>query len=171
MYWKTGAEFRADHEGFRQRLIKYAARGSNRQRAEVQQVMPFFWEKNAADMHYNNVHTRMALERQVNAQVARELKSREGDLFMLSASPRQFSSDPKTRACPVEDLQHWVERTFLGLNYFGVIEGAWYGNYDELPGFPRPYVSWHCHVIVWGAERGLVCAIKDKESVRSSVYD
>lgn len=162
MYWKTGAEFRADHEAFRLGLVKYAVRGNNRLRADVQQVTPFFWEQNAAEMHYNNIYTRIALERQVNAQIARELKSREGDLFMLSASPRQFRSDPETGACPVEELQRWVARRFLGLNYFGVIEGAWYGNYNEVPDFPRPYISWHCHVIVWGANSEQLRAIKEE---------
>ena len=162
MYRKTGTEFRTDHEAFRQRLVKYAARGANRQRTDVQQVMKFFWETNAAKMHYNNVHTRIALERQVQAQIARELKSRKDELFMLSASPRRFSSDPKTRACPIEDLQRWVDRMFWGLNYFGVIEAAWYGNYDELSGFPRPHISWHCHAIVWGADREKLRAIKEE---------
>jgi hypothetical protein len=45
MYWKTGAEFRADHEAFRLGLVKYAVRGNNRLRADVQQVTPFFGSK------------------------------------------------------------------------------------------------------------------------------
>lgn len=75
------------------------------------------------------------------------------DYALLTLTPR-FAAFPLSEAGTYDwsQLQSWANKKLKGLNFLGIVEAAFFSN-KSIGSKKEPTVSWHLHVIVWGAER------------------
>lgn len=162
MFRQTAEEFREKQMSYRARLLKYIERGSFRRKAAVRQVLPTMPKRRGSSMYYNNSYTRIAVCEQATAIIEPHLKKQEGEVFMFGATCARFGvtlSSPKGQ--PIESIGKWIEELFAGMNYIGVIEAAWFGNFRSSGSpYPEPRLSWHFHILIWGQEEDRLRAIK-----------
>lgn len=80
----------------------------------------------------------------------------------MTLTPR-FSALPLSEAGLYDwsALQQWATQHLNGLNYIGIVEAAFFSNI-AINGTKEPTVSWHLHIIIWGAERTKIKKIIQK---------
>lgn len=91
-----------------------------------------------------------AIERQANA----------GPVYFMSLTPGQY-------AVPLDDapdfnlmrLKAWARHYVGNINFFGVVEAAYYSNWNVCPTKRQPTVSWHVHIFPWNTTKREMAAI------------
>lgn len=83
-------------------------------------------------------------------------------LFFVTLIDRRHTVQRRHGAAFAEErVIGWAHEILRGASYVGMVEAAYYSNLRTLPGPARRYLSWHCHLVLWGlteAEVEALCA-------------
>ncbi len=104
-------------------------------------------------LYANNTDARLAFAAVAKRHIA---KLAEGDqeirLFWVSLIPKQFDvPEDEAAGFNPKRLHAWTHQVLRGLSYVGMVEAALYTNLSALMSGHQRTVSWHAHLIVWGA--------------------
>lgn len=75
----------------------------------------------------------------------------EQPLFFVALINRAHTLPRRlARRFKIRSLVSWTHAVLRGTNYVGMVEGAYFSNLRTLGGPGRRFVSWHCHLVLWG---------------------
>ncbi|RWP18021.1 MAG: hypothetical protein EOR01_23670 [Mesorhizobium sp.] len=111
-----------------------------------------------------NVRSRIQLAWAADREFDKVVSRRPEETFhFVTLAPKQFAVP--IALAPTFDqktLKAWAKDQLRGLNYVGMIEAAYYSNYNPVPGSRSAMVSWHIHAIVWGCSERRIGAVADE---------
>jgi hypothetical protein len=88
-------------------------------------------------------------------------------VYHVTLAPRRFCCPlGKAADTNLRPLQAWVRQMMQGHSYIGMVEAAYYSNWDLEPGGKDKTVSWHVHLLVWGASRASLKTLVDEINER-----
>ena len=71
-------------------------------------------------------------------------------------------------AFKVRSLIGWAHGVLRGASYVGMVEAAYFSNLRMFPDPGRRFISWHCHLVLWGlteAEIEALCAAVNARTI------
>lgn len=152
------AAFRKVHREFETMLRDYSttARGRKAFDAGTLQRME---RRKAKSLFAINVRSRIQLASAADHEFDNVVSRRPDDgFYFVTLAPKEFAVP--IAVAPTFDqkaLKAWAKDHLRGLNYVGIIEAAYYSNYNPIPGRRSAMISWHVHAIIWGcSERRIV---------------
>ncbi|MER9836128.1 hypothetical protein NKJ28_14255 [Mesorhizobium sp. M0145] len=157
------AAFRSVHRQFETMLRDFSttARGRKAFDADTLQRME---RRKGMSLFAVNVRSRIQLAWAADREFAKLVsRRRDEEFYFVTLSPKEF-------AIPIEmapsfdhkSLRMWAKEQLRGLNYVGMIEAAYYSNYNPIPGRRSAMVSWHVHAIVWGCSARRITAVVER---------
>jgi len=128
-------------------------------------------ERSAMSLYATNTRARIAFAGAAAREIARLAgrKSAEGgtEFWFLTFAPIQYAVPmPEAAAFDHEAAKTWAREILGDLDYVAVLEAAYYSNFNPVPATKGPCLSWHFHVLTWGATKseidGLVAEINSR---------
>lgn len=153
MFQLPADDFAAEHVTFRTRIINYLTRGTNRSRLVDPDLVGWLQDRAAVRLRANNVRARIVLAERLVDAVTEALEGSGSSTFsMFTAASTNFANsiDSPFPDSP-EQVAEWAIHQLGRRHYIGMVEAAYYGNIPSRTGYPRPWVSWHFHALVWGS--------------------
>ncbi|MEJ5087159.1 hypothetical protein [Brucella pseudogrignonensis] len=153
----TNASFEQKHREQNDKLVNYLTTKRGR-KAEYQQLVGELQEGSALSHYATNCTARIEFAKStVRKLIAMRNNDKENenvrDYAFMTLTPR-FAALPLSVAGTYDwsQLQIWATEKLKGLSYFGIVEAAFFSNI-AISIAKEPTVSWHIHIIVWGAGR------------------
>lgn len=155
--YPTQASFERKHREYDKKIKQYLTTKRGR-KPENQHFVIELQERSALSHYATNCTARIEFARSaVRKLIAMWSSDKENenvrDYAFLTLTPR-FAAFPLSVAGTYDwsQLQSWANKKLKGLNFLGIVEAAFFSN-KSIGSKNEPTVSWHLHVIVWGAER------------------
>ncbi|WP_247997295.1 hypothetical protein [Brucella tritici] len=155
--YPTQASFERKHREYDKKIKEYLTTKRGR-KPENQHFVIELQERSALSHYATNCTARIEFARSaVRKLIAMWSSDKENenvrDYAFLTLTP-QFSAFPLSVAGTYDwsQLQSWANKKLKGLNFLGIVEAAFFSN-KSIGSKKEPTVSWHLHVIVWGAKR------------------
>lgn len=157
------AVFRKVHRKFETMLRDFSTTARGRKALDTGTLQGMERRK-AISLFAINVRSRIQLASAADREFDKVVSLRPDDAFyFVTLAPKQFAV-PIAIAPMFEQktLKAWAKDQLRGLNYVGMIEAAYYSNYNPVPGRRSAMVSWHIHAIVWGCSERRIGAVADE---------
>jgi hypothetical protein len=108
-----------------------------------------YWDLQCDHLLANNVQSRIRLAEIAWRHIGLHPASVEGPVFMVTLTPGQYAlPEAEGPTFDVRKIKAWTRQVLAGFEFIGMVEA---GFFPEFPAKTKPTVSWHVHLLVWGA--------------------
>lgn len=157
------AAFLKVHREFETMLRDYSTTARGRKAFDAETLLRME-RRIAMSLFAINVRSRIQLAGAAGREFQKViLRGPDEDFHFVTLAPKQFAVP--IAIAPTFDqktLKVWAKAQLRGLNYVGMIEAAYYSNYNPVPGRRSAMISWHVHAIVWGCSERRLVAMADR---------